>query len=232
MNDYIIFNEKKIKVQNYRLKLNYKMIYDLSEIKGLQDLTFLERLNLNSNLYIKEIKCLEKLVDLKELYLRNNKILEIKGLKTLKNLRFLDLAENNITEIKGLDNLKSIEILDFTLNKIKELKGLESLVNLRKLYIGKNLLPHKIINELGGLTKKGMALYPQNFVQYCQERKVKEQIKIKEILDKKSKEDTIGTCPFCGKFIEDELFEQTEIKCENCGEIFMKHEIKEFKLDL
>lgn len=231
MNDYVILNKKKFKVQNGRLKLNYKMIYDISEIKGLQDLVSIERLNLNSNLYIKEIKCLERLVNLKELFLRNNNILEIEGLKTLKNLRILDLAENNIAEIKGLDNLKSLEILDLTSNKIKELKGLESLVNLRKLYIGKNLVPHKIINELGGLTKRGMALNPQNFVQYCQESKIKEQLKIKEKLDEKEKEGTIKTCPFCGKVIEKELFEQNEIKCVNCGEIFMKHEMKEFKLD-
>lgn len=231
MNDFVILNKKRFKVQNGRLKLNYKMIFDISEIKGLEDLVFLERLNLNSNLYIKEIKCLEKIVDLKELYLRNNNILEINGLKTLKNLRVLDLADNNITEIKGLENLKSLENLDLTSNKIKEIEGLESLVNLRKLFIGKNLVPHKIINELGGLTKKGMALYPQNFVRYCQESKIKEQILFKEKQDEKAKEGTIYACPFCGKEIENKLYEDIDIKCKNCGGIFKIHEIKEFKLD-
>ena len=61
-----------------------------------------------SNINIKDInkiEDLEKLTNLRELYIAGNQITEIKGLETLTNLQELDLKNNQINEIKGLKKL-------------------------------------------------------------------------------------------------------------------------------
>ncbi|MBA7710687.1 hypothetical protein ES703_119632 [subsurface metagenome] len=52
-------------------------------------------------------------------------------------------------------------------NKIIQIKGLESLVNLKDLWIADNVIPQKIIDQLGGLDSGGCANDPLKFVQYC-----------------------------------------------------------------
>ena len=97
--------------------------------------------------YIKEIKGLDTLTDLEELFLEGNSITEIKGLEKLKNLKVLNLSGNKITEIKGLENLKKLKKLILVDNKIIPIKGLEGLEN-----------------DLG-------VYEPQKFVEYCYEKK-------------------------------------------------------------
>jgi Leucine-rich repeat (LRR) protein len=66
----------------------------LTEVpKGLEKLTELRLLYLPDNL-LTEIKGLEKLTQLEKLYLSNNKLTEVKGLENLTQLTFLNLYDN------------------------------------------------------------------------------------------------------------------------------------------
>ena len=103
--------------------------------------------------------------------LENNRdyIREIKGLNTLTNLEELYLVGNSIAEIKGLGRLKKIRILDLSKNKIKEIKGLENLKNLKTLVLtNNNIIP---IEGLEGLENDSGVSEPQKFVEYCYEKK-------------------------------------------------------------
>lgn len=214
MINYVTIKGKKFKVKKSRLKINYKLIYDLSEINGLDSLTELEELNLNSNFEISEIKGIENLTNLKLLSLRNNRVKEINGLGNLINLRMLDLAKNNISEIKGLETLKNLEYLDLTGNKISEIKNLDKLEKLKILFIGRNLISNSFINNLGGITQKGEANYPQLFVEYSREIKMKFNEKKPALY-----------CPFCGISVQS-LNDEINI-CSNCGSKYEKKDLKE-----
>lgn len=89
------------------------IIYDMSEIKGLEKLSKLQELDLSRN-GISEIKNLEKLVSLRELNFSFNNIIEIKCLDTLVLLESLKLGSNNIDEIKGVCNLLNLRKLDLS----------------------------------------------------------------------------------------------------------------------
>ncbi|MFX1316866.1 MAG: leucine-rich repeat domain-containing protein [Promethearchaeota archaeon] len=132
----IIVKGKKKKVKR-NLNLSKMGITDISEIEGLESLTFLKGLNLKKN-YITEIKGLDFLTNLKDLDLSENQITEIKGLENLRNLFALNLSSNNISEIKGLDNFKGLIILNLSSNNISEIKGLENLTKLVELHLDNN----------------------------------------------------------------------------------------------
>ncbi|MFX0142174.1 MAG: leucine-rich repeat domain-containing protein [Candidatus Hodarchaeota archaeon] len=212
--EYVILKGKKFKVKKGRLKINYKLIYEISEIKGLESLTNLEVLNLNSNFEISEISGVENLTNLKVLMLRNNNIKEIKGLENLTNLKLLDLAENNISEIKGLGSLINLEYLDLTANKISEIKNLETLKNLKFLFIGRNKIPTKLLNFLGGLSQDGKALNTQRFVEYSHEKK-------RELVERK----IVLSCPFCRIRVKTLGKNDDKIICSNCGSKYEKEDL-------
>ena len=67
---------------------------------------------------ISDIKSLDKLRCLKKLDLRNNEIVEIEGLESLQNLEVLDLSGNQISKIEGLEELRNLEELILSFNKI------------------------------------------------------------------------------------------------------------------
>ena len=128
----------------------------ISEIKGLEKLTKLQRLYLSCT-QISEIKGLEQLTQLQKLYLNGfdfhygygygfNQITEIKGLEHLAQLQELNLSDNQISEIKGLEKLTQLQKLNLCENQIGEIKGLEKLTKLRILN-----LSHNKINEIKGL---------------------------------------------------------------------------------
>ena len=142
---YIIYRDKKYKVENRVLFLDNLGIRDLSEIENLESLTDLEELLLDNN-QISEIKGLETLTNLKELSLDNNQISEIKGLESLTELEILSLSNNQISEIKGLETLTDLKELSLDNNQISEIKGLESLTELEILSLSNNQ-----ISEIKGL---------------------------------------------------------------------------------
>ena len=121
----------------------------ISEIKGLESLTNLQKLYLSNN-SITEIKGLESLTNLQLLWLDNNSIAEIKGLEFLTNIQELYLSNNKISDIKGLKSLTNLQELYLSCNSITEIKGLESLTNLQVLYLSNNSITE--INGLESLT--------------------------------------------------------------------------------
>jgi len=88
----------EIKKHLVSLSLVEEEISDISEIKGLSELTDLQVLRLQYN-SISEIKNLDKLTNLQVLELQNNNIKEIKGLENLINLIHLNLWENPVYEM-------------------------------------------------------------------------------------------------------------------------------------
>jgi len=128
---------KKVRAINRQLYLQQMEIKDLNNIKGLENLDNLEELYLQSN-DIKEISNLESLRNLKILFLNNNKITEIKGLENLKNLELLSLLDNEITQIKGLNNLVNLKVLNLSENHISRITGLKNTNNLERIYLAEN----------------------------------------------------------------------------------------------
>ena len=87
-----------------------------------------------------DVKGLEKLTELRELYLHRNQLIELpKGLEKLTQLKKLFLNNNQLTEVKRLEKLTRLEVLhlennpDLTKAQIDQLKKA-----LPKCYIGSN----------------------------------------------------------------------------------------------
>ena len=74
---------------------------------------------------------------------------------------------DDISEIKGINRIKQLKTLDLRHNNIREIRGLENLEHLTKLKLSGNPLPEALLEELGGLDKRGTAKNPQKFVEYC-----------------------------------------------------------------
>ncbi|KAL9655537.1 hypothetical protein ABK040_002204 [Willaertia magna] len=111
----------------------------------------LTHLNLN-NCNINEIINLENLINLRVLYLYNNKIKIIKNLNKNINLIHLYLHHNLIEKIEGLNNLLNLEKLYLNNNKIKYLENLNHLKNLKELYLqNQNINEFKILDSLQNL---------------------------------------------------------------------------------
>ncbi|MBY9007989.1 MAG: leucine-rich repeat domain-containing protein [Candidatus Lokiarchaeota archaeon] len=67
--------------------------------------------------------------------------------------------------------MKKLKKLTLNNNSIEELKGLEGLRELEVLSIGMNQIENYILERLGGLSRKGFAFKPQEFVKYCENKK-------------------------------------------------------------
>ncbi len=112
-------------LQDNLLSLGNKMIEDISDIKGLEEIeSKIEYLDLSSN-RITEIKGLERLENLKRLNLKNNYVKKIEGLGNLKKIEWLDFSGNiDIKEIpeflNDLPNLKLIKLTGCRIGKYSE----------------------------------------------------------------------------------------------------------------
>ena len=122
----------------YTLNLSGLQIDDITDIKGLEELTELKVLNLNRNL-ITKVKGLESLENLEELHLDHNRISIIEGFDCPSNLHRLSLYNNQIEQIRNFDNLE----------------------NLDSIHLGKNPIYVRIFNILGEVS-------PQTVLKYCQ----------------------------------------------------------------
>ncbi len=169
--EHLILNNNQITeikgIEKLTSLINLKLDYNqITEIKGLKHLRNLKFLNINDN-QISEVEGLESLYNLRILDLKSNFITEIKGLEKLTNLVSLKLDNNQITKIKGFKNLRNLKFLNINDNQISEIKGLETLNKLKNLGLASNLIPTKIIEELGGLDSLRWVKIAQNFVNYC-----------------------------------------------------------------
>ena len=119
---------------------------DFSEITGFKNL---EKLNLSDN-KISNIEGIENLSKLNKLELNFNEINEIPdNLNKLQSLEILDLTGNKLSEIsKGISELKNLKVLNLSINKINSIKEpLDKLINLETLVLSENKI-EKIDKEL------------------------------------------------------------------------------------
>ncbi len=81
-----------------------------------EDLESVKTLFLFLNELTQVPKDLEKLKQLTELHLNNNKLNNVKGLEKLGQLKYLHLENNNLTNLKGLESLTHLKELDLNNN--------------------------------------------------------------------------------------------------------------------
>ena len=98
---------------------------------------------------ITELKGLDKLVNLKTLYCRNNELTELDTSK-LVNLVGLHCRNNKLTEL-DTSKLVNLQGLDCMYNKLTEIKGLDKLVNLFWLRCSSNKLTELDLSKLVNL---------------------------------------------------------------------------------
>ena len=113
-------------------KLSIYYYYNKDIIKGISQLTSLEKLDLN-----------------------NNNIGDISELANLTNLKELTLHSNNISDLSALSNLNNLTYLHLYANGISNLKPLESLIvngktNLQTLYLNNNTLENYTTQNING----------------------------------------------------------------------------------
>ena len=72
-------------------------------------------------------KGLEKLTQLKMLYLGDNQLTDVSGLENLTQLKVLLLDDNKLTDVTSLEKLDQLESLHLKDNKLTDVTGLEYL---------------------------------------------------------------------------------------------------------
>ena len=67
-----------------------------------------------------------------------NQLTDVKGLEKLTQLKSLYLSQNKLTDVKGLEKLTQLTELHLGGNKLTNVKGLEKLDRLKRLYLNFN----------------------------------------------------------------------------------------------
>ena len=117
-------------------------LYDnrLTELpKNLEKLHQLKTLWLSEN-KLTDVKSLEKLTQLERLNLYGNQLTSVKGLEKLTQLERLNLDSNKLTDVKGLEKFTELTLLNLDDNQLTDIKGLEKLTQLKYLRLGDNQL--------------------------------------------------------------------------------------------
>ena len=142
------------------------------EYETRSNLTRLSILDMSFN-RIKKVQALDQLVNLRKLYLANNRLSEIPEdafkslrclevidlganrirkmgsyLNVLENLKELWLGKNKIEKIEGIDKLKNLVRLDVQSNRLTSVESLPSLPNVEELY-----LSHNAIKSMDGVQR-------------------------------------------------------------------------------
>lgn len=126
---------------------------NISKIENLERLFNLRILYLNRN-KIKKTENLKNLSKLIILYLLNNQITKIENLDNLTMLRQLKLGSNQITKIENLEKLISITELSLSGNQITKIENLDTLTNLIHLDLYENQIAKiENLNILANLSK-------------------------------------------------------------------------------
>ena len=74
----------------------------------------------------------------KAVVLNDLQLTDVKGLEKLTNLKVLYLSRNKLTDVKGLEKLTKLEELYLNNNQLTSAKGLEKLTQLEGLVLGDN----------------------------------------------------------------------------------------------
>ncbi|XP_024389521.1 protein phosphatase 1 regulatory inhibitor subunit PPP1R7 homolog isoform X2 [Physcomitrium patens] len=109
----------------------------ISNLSHLQKLSFEQ--NLLADSALTEFNQFTTLKGLKELVLRDNKLLKIPGLSTFVELLLLDVSFNKVSSMNGLSDVSSsLTELYLSNNEIEKIVEMEHLTNLRVLELGSN----------------------------------------------------------------------------------------------
>lgn len=143
---------------------------NLSEISALCKLTSLKRLNL-SYTAVSDISPLSSLKQLEILNLEGIPATDFSPLSTLKNLKILDLSETDVVNLIPLSKLTSIEELHFDdAHKLSDISPLFKLTSLKKLSLGWTDVPIEEAKRLKA-TFPNMKIYYQAYRENWQEIK-------------------------------------------------------------
>lgn len=137
------------------------------EASPLENLTQLRQLwlgtaNCEYESDLKDISCLEKLLQLESLTLDGTKVADLSVLKNLKNLRTLDIARTQVTGLEPLSGLRSLRSLYLCDTDVADLSPLAKLNSLRVLDISNtpvgDLTPLRSHRKLYWLNISGSAV--------------------------------------------------------------------------
>ena len=122
---------------------------DIFSIEGLEYAINLRTLYLYNN-KISDISSLGNLTSLNKLYLYNNRISDISSLGNLTSLNALSLYSNQISDISDINNLTNLTYLQLANNQISDILALSNLFKLKELYLDNNQISN--ISPLRNLT--------------------------------------------------------------------------------
>jgi hypothetical protein len=94
---------------------------------------------------------LDKLTNLKVLYLSRNKLTDVRDLEKLTQVKNIILSVNSLTDVKGLEKLTQLEGLNLSNNKLTDVAGLGNLTNLWVLRL--ELIPDLTKAQIAELQK-------------------------------------------------------------------------------
>ena len=112
----------------------------LTSVKGLEKLDQLKELYLGGNQLTEVPKEPEKLTKLTRLDLSLNKLTSVKGLEKLTQLKMLRLERNRLRDVKSLEKLTQLTYLSLRVNQLTDVTGLKKLDQLTKLELDYNQL--------------------------------------------------------------------------------------------
>ncbi len=108
---------------------------DIQDLKGLEQATALNSLNLYGN-NITDITYISNLTQLTELSLSSNKITDLTPLANLTQLENLWLNNNRITEFTTLIRLTNLSNLSLASNPLSDISHLSEMTQLKRLFLG------------------------------------------------------------------------------------------------
>ncbi len=118
----------------YSFKYHY-----VKSLKGIEYLTNLRTLDISGH-GLTSLKGLNKLTTLVKLNVSENKLTSLEGIEKSTNLKELDAYDNQLTNLKGIGNLKKLKTLIVYRNKLTNLKEVKNLTRLEQLWANDNRL--------------------------------------------------------------------------------------------
>ncbi len=101
--------------------------------------------------YVKSLKGIEYLTNLRTLHIHGHGLTSLKGLKKLTTLVELDVSENKLTSLEGIEKLTNLKVIWANDNQLTSLKGVENLKKLKRLMVFRNKLTN--LKEVKNLTR-------------------------------------------------------------------------------
>ncbi|CAG8704681.1 2215_t:CDS:2, partial [Racocetra fulgida] len=110
---------------------------------------------------------MENLRNLKILSIQSNRLTQIKGLEGLINLEEIYLSHNGINELGGFENNMKLRVIDISNNNIKHIENIAHLENLEEFWASNNHLSdfEELSSQLSHLKKLTTVYFEGNPLQ-------------------------------------------------------------------